>query len=77
MTKRISINPEVCHGKPVIEGTRVLVTNILGALSAGESFGDILEDYPNITERDICSALAFGAELSRFEEHSYTESKAI
>ncbi len=71
MNKKIEINPRICHGKPVIRGTRVLVCNILGALGEGDSIEDILEDYPNITREDIQSALAFAGELSRFEEVPY------
>jgi uncharacterized protein (DUF433 family) len=51
----------------VIKGTRVLVANILGALSSGQTFKEILEDYPNIKEEDIYSALEFGSRLASFE----------
>lgn len=44
MNTRISINPNVCHGKPVIKGTRVLVSNVLGSLASGETINEILED---------------------------------
>jgi uncharacterized protein (DUF433 family) len=71
MHDRIDINPEICHGKPVIKGTRVLVANVLGALSGGDSIEVVLEDYPNIMREDILAALAFGGELSRFEESPY------
>ncbi len=71
MNYRISISPNICHGKPVIKGTRVLVSNILGALSAGETVDQVLEDYPNINREDIYAALEFGSELSNFETHSY------
>ncbi|MEW5767560.1 MAG: DUF433 domain-containing protein [bacterium] len=71
MNERIEINPRICHGKPVIRGTRVMVCNILGALGAGDSIEDVLEDYPNITWEDIQAALAFASELSRFEEAPY------
>jgi len=64
---RISISPNVCHGKPVIKGTRVLVNNILGALSSGEPFEQTIEDCPNITRDDIYAALEFGSELTNFE----------
>jgi len=74
MNKRISINPNVCHGKPVIKGTRVLVSNILGSLASGESIDEILEDYPNISKKDISAALEFGSELSTFETYSYKTS---
>ena len=49
MNERIEINPNVCHGSPVIRGTRVLVSQILGALSGGDSVETVLEDYPSIT----------------------------
>ena len=71
MNDRIEINPQICHGKPVIRGTRVLVSAILGALGAGDSTQDVLEDYANITLEDIQAAIAFGGELSRFEEGPY------
>ena len=71
MNNRIQINSQICHGKPVIRGTRVLVSTILGALGAGDSTEAVLADYPNITLEDIQAALAFGGELSRFEEGPY------
>ncbi|HKJ67519.1 MAG TPA: DUF433 domain-containing protein [bacterium] len=71
MENRITIHPNVCHGKPVITGTRVLVSNILSALASGDSIEEILEDYPNISREDISAALAFGSELSNFETFPY------
>ncbi len=71
MNSRISITPDVCHGKPVIRGTRVMVATILGALAAGDSTETVLADYPNITREDIQAALEFAGELSRFEELPY------
>ena len=57
MNERIRIDPRVCHGKPVIRGTRVLVSSILGALAGGDTMAEVLEDYPNITEEDVRAAL--------------------
>lgn len=71
MHERIEINPKICHGRPVIKGTRVLVGNILGALSGGDSIETLLEDYPNITREDVLAALAFGGDLSGFQETPY------
>lgn len=71
MNTRISINPEICHGKPVIAGTRVLVSNILASLAAGESAEDIFENYPGLTPEDIRAALEFGSELAQFESLPY------
>jgi uncharacterized protein (DUF433 family) len=56
MNKHIQIKADVCHGKPVIVGTRVLVSTILGALGAGDSPETILEDYSNIEKDDIQAA---------------------
>ncbi|HNS72479.1 MAG TPA: DUF433 domain-containing protein [bacterium] len=59
MENRIVIDPEICHGKPVIKGTRVLVSNIPGALAGGDTIEQILEDYPNISRDDVHAALRF------------------
>lgn len=71
MLNRIEINPTICHGKPVIRGTRVMVANVLGALAGGNSVEEVLEDYPNIAREDVFAALAFAGELSQFQEGSY------
>ena len=71
MQQRISINPSVCHGKPVVTGTRVLVSTLLGALAGGDSIAKVLEDYPNVTEEDVEAAFAFASELSDFQEAPY------
>lgn len=68
---RISIDPKVCHGKPVISGTRVLVANVLGALAAGQSRQAILEDYPAINGADIDAALDFATKMTQFESFEY------
>lgn len=54
----ISIDPDVCHGKPVIKGTRVLVSNVVGALAGGDSREDVERDYA-ITSEQIAAALRF------------------
>ncbi len=71
MNLQISIDPNICHGKPVIKGTRVLVSNILASLAAGESNAEIISNYPNIIEGDIKAALQFGSELAQFESFPY------
>jgi uncharacterized protein (DUF433 family) len=67
---RVSIDPKVCNGKPVITGTRIPVSLILGALSAGQSNAELLADYPSLTNEDISAALAFATELSEFHDVS-------
>lgn len=71
MHNRIALNPMVCHGNPVIKGTRVMVSTILGALGAGDTIEVILEDYPNINREDIAAALSFASELAQFEDIPY------
>lgn len=71
VTVRVSINPLVCHGKPVITGTRVLISTILGALAAGDSPEMLLEDYSGITREDISAALEFAREVSDFQVSAY------
>ena len=71
MEERISIIPNICHGKPVIKGTRVLIATIVGALAGGDSIEEVLEDYPNITREDVYAALTFAGGLSGFEEMPY------
>ena len=71
MSSRISIDPAICHGKPVITGTRVLVSTLLGALAGGDSIETVLEDYPPITREDIAAALEFAKELSEYQVRPY------
>jgi uncharacterized protein (DUF433 family) len=67
LSDRIQLEPAVCHGKPVVRGTRVLVSNVIGAIAAGQSHAEILADYPAITEADIRACLEFAGELTAME----------
>jgi len=62
---RISIDPNVCFGKPCIRGTRIWVSLILDNLAAGASETELLEEYPQLTPDDIRAALTYGAEMAR------------
>ncbi len=64
MLERISIDPKVCFGKPVIKGTRIWVSLILDFLSNGDSIETILQEYPQLKREDILACLAFGAEAA-------------
>jgi uncharacterized protein (DUF433 family) len=68
MNDRIVIDPKVCHGKPVIRGTRTPVAIILGGLAGGMTFEDTQREY-DLTAEDIRAALAFAAELVEQEQH--------
>ena len=62
--ERISINPKICCGKPVIKGTRIWVSLILDLLAVGDTIEDILGDYPHITREDVLACIAYGAEAA-------------
>ncbi|HQL44252.1 MAG TPA: DUF433 domain-containing protein, partial [Spirochaetota bacterium] len=61
---RITIDPNICHGKPCIKGTRIIVSVILDNLANGMKEEDILSSYPSLTSEDIQAAIAYAAELS-------------
>lgn len=65
--QRISIDPAVMMGKPCIKGTRITVELILRKLSAGRSFADLREAYPQLTDDDVRAALAFAADYMQHE----------
>ncbi|MCK6578849.1 MAG: DUF433 domain-containing protein [Anaerolineae bacterium] len=67
---RITIDPDICHGKPVIRGLRYPVQTLLELLSAGMTFAEILADYPDLEEADLRAALAFAARLAEVK-HLY------
>lgn len=64
MTKhyRIEWDPRVCNGKPVISGTRIPVTAILGQVAEGVSWEQLLLDYPELEKEDIRAALLYARE---------------
>jgi uncharacterized protein (DUF433 family) len=62
---RISIDPEICGGKPCIKGTRIWVTLVLDFLADGMAEAEFLAEYPQLTHEDVLAAIAYGAEMSR------------
>lgn len=66
---RITSNPEILVGKPVIKGTRISVELILGWLANGWTFDKIIEAYPHIGREDILAALAFATEMMHEEQY--------
>jgi uncharacterized protein (DUF433 family) len=66
--ERIQAIPDVCHGKPCIRGTRIMVSVILDNLADGLSPETIVEEYPPLTAEDIRAAIAYAAALAREEE---------
>ena len=68
LLNRISIDPKVCHGKPCLRGTRIMVSVILDNLAEGATPEEIVRDYPPLKIEDVKAAIAYAAELASEEE---------
>ena len=65
LLSRITMDPNICHGKPCVRGLRYPVELLLELLSAGMTVEQILADYPDLEADDLRAACAYGARLSR------------
>jgi len=65
LLNRISVDPNICFGKPCIKGTRIWVAFVLDFLAARDTMEDILKNYPQLKKEDIFACLAYGAAMSR------------
>ncbi|MBI5746110.1 MAG: DUF433 domain-containing protein [Nitrospirae bacterium] len=63
--ERISVNPNICHGKPCIKGTRIWVSLILDFLASDSTAEEIIKEYPHLSKEDIQACIAYGAEVAR------------
>jgi len=68
MNERIVLDPKICHGKPIIRGTRVPVARVVGYLAGGMSFEDAERDFA-LKPEDVRAALDYAAELLNLEQH--------
>jgi uncharacterized protein (DUF433 family) len=68
MNERVIIDYRICHGKPCIKGTRVMLSNILNLLAHGASLDDVLKGYPQLTRDDVFAALEYAESIIRDEE---------
>jgi uncharacterized protein (DUF433 family) len=68
MNDRIVIDPTICHGKPVIRGTRTPVAIVVGSLAGGMSFDEVQREY-DLSIEDVRAALKFAGELVDQEQH--------
>lgn len=64
-TEHISVDPNICHGKACIRGTRVMVSVILDNLAAGLTTTEIIRSYPSVRPDDVAAAIAYAADLAR------------
>jgi len=65
LIKRITVNADICHGKPTIRNMRYPVEMILELLSSGMTWDEIIEDYPTIEKDDIRACLYFASQLTK------------
>jgi uncharacterized protein (DUF433 family) len=65
LLQRISIDPQICFGKPCIKGTRIWVSLILDQLAGGTTIDELLTEYPQLAREDVLAAIAYGAEVTR------------
>lgn len=63
LINRITIDPAICNGKPTIRGKRITVQTVLEYLSAGDSYEEILKQYPSLEQNDILAALEFAGKI--------------
>lgn len=65
LLNRISVDPKVCHGKPCIRGTRIMVSVVLDNLAEGKTPAQVVRDYPPLKIADVKVAIIYAAELTR------------
>ena len=65
LLSRITIDPNVCFGKPCVRGHRIWVSLILDLLASGATVQEILREYPDLEGADILACIAYAAEMSR------------
>ena len=65
LLQRISVNPNICFGKPCIKGHRIWVSLILDLFAGGDTIEQLLESYPQLTHEDILACIAYSAAMSR------------
>ena len=65
LLERISIDPQVCFGRPCVKGHRIWVSLVLDLLASGWSVEQVRQEYPGVERQDVLACIAYGAEMSR------------
>jgi len=68
--KRIETDPEICHGKPRIKGTRIMISVILEWLEAGKTFEEIMDAYPELSKEDISATVRYARKSIEEEKNA-------
>ena len=67
LINRITIDPNICHGKPTIRGLRYPVDNMLELLASGMTIEELLQDYPDLEKEDFLACLQYAAKLTQIK----------
>lgn len=63
MSESITVDPDICNGRPVVRGTRISVQTVLEFQAAGDSVEDVLEEYPTLKRQDVQACLDFASKV--------------
>ena len=69
LISRITIDPEICHGKPVVRGLRYPVETLLEYLAGGDSIDDVLTEFPDLERDDLLACLEFATQSLKLKSH--------
>ena len=67
LLSRITINPNICHGKPTVRGTRIMVESILEYLAGGDSVDTVLDSFPGLEREDVLAAIGYANRIIQFK----------
>lgn len=67
IAEKITVDPDVCHGKPTIRGSRLTVSTIFDLLAAGMTYHELLQDYEGLQLEDIYASLEYASQISNFK----------
>lgn len=67
IAEKITVDPDICHGKPTIRGSRLMVSTVLELLAAGMTYDELLEDYKGLGLEDIYACLEYANQMSNFK----------
>jgi uncharacterized protein (DUF433 family) len=69
LLSRITIDPNICHGKPVVRGLRYPVESLLEYLAGGDSIEDMVEEFPDLSRDDVLACIEFAAQSIKLKSH--------
>ena len=72
LLSRITIDPEICHGKPAIRHLRYPVESMLEYLAAGDSFEDLLKEFPDLEREDLLACIEFSTQALKLKSQHFS-----